>query len=145
MIGGSIVCTVLLYLAASLGQINTKSLTQAGGNTILACFIMLPAFTRISASNNAFLTGAEIGGVRMRKKTMVSSNNPRIDDLLIMCTGFWDSMRCRCCVSSHIRDAVSSTPHGCQHRLDLWLGGRIFCRMVLLLLSRTEGKKDIRL
>jgi hypothetical protein len=145
MIGGSIVCTGLLYLAAGLGHINTKSLTQAGSNTILACFIMLPAFTRISASNNAFLTGAEIGGVRMRKKTMVSSKNPRSDDLLTMCTGFWNRMRRRCCVFGHIRDAVSPTPHGCQHWLDLRFGGGLLCRVVILLLPRTEGKKDIRL
>lgn len=71
MLGGSILCTLFLYLAAGLGMQDTKSLGQTTSNTILACFILLPAFTRISASTNAFLTGAEIGGVRMRKKTMV--------------------------------------------------------------------------
>jgi SP family sugar:H+ symporter-like MFS transporter len=68
---GSAVCTFLLYLASGLGTV--QHLSQDGANMILACFILLPAFTRISASNNAFLTGAEIGGTRMRKKIMVSS------------------------------------------------------------------------
>lgn len=67
---GSAICTILLYLASGLGTIPNPNQNEA--NMILACFILLPAFTRISASNNAFLTGAEIGGVRMRKKTMVS-------------------------------------------------------------------------
>lgn len=71
MIGGSFVCCLLLYLAAGLGT--AQHINQNESNTILACFMLLPAFTRISASNNAFVTGAEIGGVRMRKKTMVSS------------------------------------------------------------------------
>jgi hypothetical protein len=72
MIWGSAACTFLLYLAAGLGNISMENLNQHASNMILACFIMLPAFTRISASNNAFLTGAEIGGVSMRKKTMVN-------------------------------------------------------------------------
>ena len=71
MIGGSIVVTCLLYLAAGLGTIHP--LNQNEANTVLACFILLPAFTRMSASTNSFLTGAEIGGVRMRKKTMVDT------------------------------------------------------------------------
>lgn len=70
MIGGSIGCTVTLYLAAGLGT--EENLSPSGVNVVLACFMLLPAFTRISASTNAFLTGAEIGGVRMRKKIMVS-------------------------------------------------------------------------
>lgn len=69
MIGGSFFCTLLLYLAAGLGT--DKTLNHNERNTILACFMLLPAFTRISASNTAFLTGAEIGGLRMRRKTMV--------------------------------------------------------------------------
>jgi MFS family permease len=68
LIYGSAVCTFLLYLASGLGTV--PSMNQNEVNTTLACFILLPAFTRISASNNAFLTGAEIGGVRMRKKIM---------------------------------------------------------------------------
>lgn len=67
---GSAVCAILLYLASGLGTLS--HLPEGGANTLLACFILLPAFTRISASNVAFLTGAEIGGTRMRKKTMVS-------------------------------------------------------------------------
>lgn len=69
LIGAGAMCWFLLYLASGLGTIH--SMSQNGINTELACFMLLPAFTRISASNTAFLTGAEIGGVRMRKKTMV--------------------------------------------------------------------------
>ena len=69
-IGGSVVCALLLYLASGLGTISDPNHDQS--NTLIACFLILPAFTRISASNNAFLSGAEIGGVRMRKKIMVS-------------------------------------------------------------------------
>ncbi|PSR78135.1 general substrate transporter [Coniella lustricola] len=68
MVGGSIGCTVLLFLAAGLGTVT--DLSTSGANVVLACFMLLPAFTRISASTNAFLTGAEIGGVKMRKKIM---------------------------------------------------------------------------
>lgn len=66
---GSAIATFLLYLASGLGQIKNPNDDEA--HTILSCFILLPAFVRISASNCAFLTGAEIGGVRMRKKMMV--------------------------------------------------------------------------
>lgn len=70
LIYGSAVCWFLLYLASGLGT--THHMNQNEINTEIACFMMLPAFTRISASNIAFLTGAEIGGIRMRKKIMVS-------------------------------------------------------------------------
>lgn len=70
LIYGSAVCWFLLYLASGLGTVH--SLNQSEINMEIACFMMLPAFTRISASNIAFLTGAEIGGIRMRKKIMVS-------------------------------------------------------------------------
>lgn len=70
VIYGSFVCAALLYVAAGLGTINVPNQDEA--NMIIACFMLLPAFTRISAANIAFLTGAEIGGVRMRRKIMVS-------------------------------------------------------------------------
>ena len=66
--GGAVAC-LLLYLASGLGTIKDQTTDQT--NMMLACFMLLPAFTRISATNNSFLTGAEIGGVRMRKKIMV--------------------------------------------------------------------------
>lgn len=69
MIIGSMFCTFFLYLASGLGTIKSPSVNEA--NVIVSCFMLLPAFTRISASNTSFLTGAEIGGVRMRRKTMV--------------------------------------------------------------------------
>lgn len=93
MIGGSIMCTLLLYVASGLGLKN--DLSQSGSNMILASFILLPAFTRISASNTAFLTGAEIGGVRMRKKTMVGSYPIGVHPLRSQtdnCTGVRDGM-----------------------------------------------------
>ena len=65
---GSLINTFFLYLAAGLALDKTPS--QASVHTIVACFILVPVFTRISASNCSFLTGAEIGGVGMRKKTM---------------------------------------------------------------------------
>lgn len=71
MIGGSCICCLLLFVAAGLGR--SEVITTIEQNTMLACFMLLPAFTRISASNTAFLTGAEIGGTLMRKKTMVCS------------------------------------------------------------------------
>ncbi|OQV03352.1 hypothetical protein CLAIMM_08404 [Cladophialophora immunda] len=67
-IGGSAVATFLLYLASGLGLIHNPNHSET--YTLVACFMILPAFCRISASNCAFLTGAEIGGVRMRKKIM---------------------------------------------------------------------------
>ena len=60
--GGAVAC-LLLYLASGLGTIKDQTTDQT--NMMLACFMLLPAFTRISATNNSFLTGAEIGGVRV--------------------------------------------------------------------------------
>lgn len=74
MIVGSLLCAIFLYLAAGVGL--HKPLSTPAENTMLASFMLLPAFTRISATNTAFLTGAEIGGVHMRKKTMVSRHSP---------------------------------------------------------------------
>ncbi|ORX38012.1 general substrate transporter [Kockovaella imperatae] len=67
-IGGSAVTAMFLLLAAGLGLKEHKS--QSTANFIIASFIIVPATTRISASNCAFLTGAEIGGLKMRKKIM---------------------------------------------------------------------------
>lgn len=94
MIGVSILCTLFLYLATGLGMQEATSLDQVSSSTILACFILLPAFPRISASNNAFLTGAEIGGVRMRKKTMVITTKIALDkgEQLMETSGFWNRM-----------------------------------------------------
>jgi SP family sugar:H+ symporter-like MFS transporter len=65
---GSGVVMGLLFLAAGLGLNTNRDTNRA--NTIVACFILLKAFSRISATNCAFLTGAEIGGLRFRKKIM---------------------------------------------------------------------------
>lgn len=69
MIYASAACAFLLYLGSGVGLTNNPNQNET--NTLVACFVLLPAFTRISASNTAFLTGAEIGGVRLRKKTLV--------------------------------------------------------------------------
>lgn len=65
--------------------------------------MILPAFTRISASNNAFLTGAEIGGVKMRKKAMVSRPYSHLthDFLNIIRLGVWNVNRRRCGLPSN--------------------------------------------
>ncbi|OAA63769.1 General substrate transporter [Niveomyces insectorum RCEF 264] len=65
---GSVFTTFFLYLASGLGTLN--NIKQSETNMMLACFMILPATCRISATNNAFLTGAEIGGVQMRKKIL---------------------------------------------------------------------------
>lgn len=71
MLYGSAISTFLLYLGAGIGA--TENPNGAETRTMVACFMILPFFTRISATNCSFLTGAEIGGVRMRKKIMVSA------------------------------------------------------------------------
>lgn len=65
---GSAITGFLLFLAGGLGLSTQRDSNRA--NTIVACFILQKAFSRISATNCAFLTGAEIGGVRFRKKIM---------------------------------------------------------------------------
>lgn len=65
---GSCVLAFLLYLASGVGS--TPDPSQTVVRTMVSCFMIVPFFTRISATNCAFLTGAEIGGVRMRKKIM---------------------------------------------------------------------------
>ncbi|KIW33511.1 hypothetical protein, variant [Cladophialophora immunda] len=65
---GSAVACFLLYLASGLGSIHNPN--QSESNTLIACFMIVPAFTKISGSNCAYITGAEIGGLRMRKKIM---------------------------------------------------------------------------
>ncbi|KAG9250966.1 general substrate transporter [Emericellopsis atlantica] len=69
LIYGSVVCTFLLFLASGIGG-STSNPSQQITHTMISCFMIFPAFTRIAATNTAFLTGAEIGGVRMRKKIM---------------------------------------------------------------------------
>ncbi|OJJ00793.1 hypothetical protein ASPVEDRAFT_149709 [Aspergillus versicolor CBS 583.65] len=68
MIWGGLMCGVLLSIGAALGSHEPPN--QAEKRTVIATFLLLGIFTKISASNNAFLIGAEIGGVKMRKKIM---------------------------------------------------------------------------
>lgn len=59
LVVGAALTTFFLYLASGLGTIH--NINQGETNMMLACFMILPATCRISATNNAFLTGAEIG------------------------------------------------------------------------------------
>ena len=68
MIIGGFMCGILLTIGAALGEKADKNVAEE--RTIIATFMLLGIFTKISASNNAFLIGAEIGGVKMRKKIM---------------------------------------------------------------------------
>ena len=68
MIIGGFMCGILLTIGAALGSQPHPS--DAEKQTVIATFLLLGIFTKISASNNAFLIGAEIGGVKMRKKIM---------------------------------------------------------------------------
>ncbi len=61
-------CGILLTIGAALGS--DAHANQAERQTVIATFLLLGIFTKMSASNNAFLIGAEIGGVKMRKKIM---------------------------------------------------------------------------
>ena len=74
LIYGITICAFLLYLASGIGS-RTAEPSLVETRTMISCFMILPAFTRIAASNTSFLTGAEIGGVRMRKKIMVRSRS----------------------------------------------------------------------
>ena len=55
MIWGSFGATLCLFIGAGVGV--SPNLTTAGVNTVVAMFIMLGFFIKISASNNAFLMG----------------------------------------------------------------------------------------
>ncbi|KAJ5113707.1 hypothetical protein N7456_002241 [Penicillium angulare] len=68
MIGGGLMCGILLSIGAALGSEAHPNLAEK--RTVIATFMLLGIFTKISASNNAYLIGAEIGGVKMRKKIM---------------------------------------------------------------------------
>jgi MFS family permease len=77
---GCCVCVFLLYLGSGIGDRSNPNQTET--RTMVSTFMILPFFTRISATNCSFLTGAEIGGVRMRKKIMVSPPTNRLKALL---------------------------------------------------------------
>ena len=68
MIVGGFMCGILLSIGAALGSQTHENTAEK--HTVIATFMLLSFFTKISASNNAFLIGAEIGGVKMRKKIM---------------------------------------------------------------------------
>lgn len=68
MIVGGFMCGILLSIGAAVGDVAHKNISET--RLVIATFLLLSIFTKISASNNAFLIGAEIGGTRMRKKIM---------------------------------------------------------------------------
>lgn len=65
---GGFMCGILLSIGAALGSESHP--TTAAREMVIASFLLLSIFTKLSASNNAFLIGAEIGGVKMRKKIL---------------------------------------------------------------------------
>lgn len=65
---GGFMCGILLSIGAALGSQSNP--TTAAREMVIASFLLLCIFTKLSASNNAFLIGAEIGGVMMRKKIL---------------------------------------------------------------------------
>lgn len=66
MISGGLLSAIFLFIASGLGDQDNKS--AASRQAIIAMFLLLGATTKFSASNNAFIVGAEIGGTKMRKK-----------------------------------------------------------------------------
>ncbi|CAK7199486.1 hypothetical protein SEUCBS139899_002166 [Sporothrix eucalyptigena] len=68
MIYGGFMCGILLSIGAAVGDVAHKNISET--RLVIATFLLLSVFTKISASNNAFLIGSEIGGTRMRKKIM---------------------------------------------------------------------------
>ncbi|CAK7222120.1 hypothetical protein SCUCBS95973_004733 [Sporothrix curviconia] len=68
MIVGGFMCGILLSIGAAVGDVADKNISET--RLVIATFLLLSVFTKISASNNAFLIGAEIGGTRMRKKIL---------------------------------------------------------------------------
>lgn len=68
MIIGGFMCGIMLSIGAALGSVHDPSVAEK--RMVIASFLILSIFTKVSASNNAFLIGAEIGGARMRKKIL---------------------------------------------------------------------------
>ncbi|KAH7041415.1 uncharacterized protein B0I36DRAFT_358588 [Microdochium trichocladiopsis] len=68
---GSVGWAFLLYLAAGLGTIRNPDQDEV--NTVVASFMLLPTLIRFAATNNAFLTGAEMGGAHLIKEIMAST------------------------------------------------------------------------
>ena len=141
---GSVACAFFLYLAAGLGLKSNPNQNEV--NTTIACFTLLAASTRISAGTICFLTGAEIGGVRMRKKIMVSPGIFSLE-LLSCCraltsceTGLWNSLRRFGSLPSHLCYPLLTPSNGSEHRLDLWICGSLRRHLGLLLLPRTESE-----
>ena len=62
-------CTIFLSVVAGLGVVTNPTTTQT--NAIIASVILTQTFSRWSVTN-AFVIGAEIGGVKMRRKIMAT-------------------------------------------------------------------------
>lgn len=150
----SCVCVLLLYLGAGIGD--TPDPNQTETRTMVSCFMILPFFTRISATNCAFLTGAEIGGVRMRKKIMVSAivplqrllpertNGPnRFDGHVLTAIGLWAVCRRPRRLHRHVCDPVRPADAAIQDWLDLWERQRVRRRLGLVLLPRAQGTSRV--
>lgn len=66
---GGLFCFIFLAVVATLGTVASPSSTQI--NTLIASVILVQTFGRWSVTN-AFVIGAEIGGVKMRRKVLAT-------------------------------------------------------------------------
>lgn len=141
--GGAVV-TILLYVASGLGL--DASYNANKNNAIVACFILQKPFSRISATNCAFLTGAEIGGVKMRKKILaVGTSCDVLGAFLVtfvtpyllpsMGVGIGELFRQADPPPPPFSAAYADVPV----RVDLWLSRRFRSHLGYLVLPRTEG------
>jgi len=70
---GGFFCFIFLTVIAEVGGSGTNIPTDARSiNAIIASVILVQTFSRWSVSN-AFVIGAEIGGVKMRRKVLATS------------------------------------------------------------------------
>lgn len=67
---GGLFCFIFLAVVSSLGSMKVQS--KSAIDAIIASIILVQVFSRWSVTN-AFVIGAEIGGVKMRKKLLATS------------------------------------------------------------------------
>ena len=60
------------FVGGNLGSIPASRRTTTDINTTVASLILVNAVAKLGVSSQAFLIGSEIGGTRMRKKTIAA-------------------------------------------------------------------------